>query len=67
MVTVSAVAVETMKFQFGISDCTVDSDVGTGNFLHVLGNLHVCGYAHVRSHMSLSMDCISSNHIQSCI
>ena len=30
----------------------VDSDVDTGDFSLVLGILHVCGYDHVRSHMS---------------
>ena len=38
-------------------DCTVDSDVGTGDFSLVLGILHVYGQAHVRSHVCPNMDC----------
>ena len=56
MVTVVSVAVETAKFLFGISDCTVNNDVGTGDFSLVLGILHACGHAHVRSHVSPGMD-----------
>ena len=41
--TVSSVKVETMKFLFGFSDCTVNSDNGTGDFSVVLGILHVFG------------------------
>jgi len=40
-VTVTIVAVATTKFLFGTCDCTVDSDVGTGDFSLVLGILHV--------------------------
>ena len=54
--TVTSVALVTTKSLFGMCDCTVDSDVGTGDFLLVLGILHVCGHAHVRSHVSLHMD-----------
>ena len=48
--TVSSVAVATTKFLFGMRDCMVDSDVGTDNFLLVLGILHICGHVHVRLH-----------------
>ena len=47
------VAVATTKFLFGMCDCTVDSAVGKGDF----SILHLCGHAHVRSHVSLGMDC----------
>ena len=55
--TDTSVAVATTKFLFGMCDCTVDSDVGTGDFSLVPGILHVCGHAHVRSHVSLGLDC----------
>ena len=42
-VTATSVAAGTMKFLFGICDCTVDIYVGTGNFSLVLGILHECG------------------------
>ena len=35
-VTVASAVVVTTKFLFGICDCTVDSDVGTGDFSLVL-------------------------------
>ena len=54
--TVTGVAVVTTNFLIGMCDCTVDSDAGMGNFSLVLGILHVCGYVHVRSHMSPGMD-----------
>ena len=38
-VTVTSVAVATMKLLLGISNCTVHSDAGTGKFLLVLGIL----------------------------
>ena len=41
-VTVTSVAVAPMKFLFGMYDCTVDSNGGTGDFRLVLGILHVC-------------------------
>ena len=56
--TVVSFADETTKFLFGMCDCTVDSDVGTGNFSLVLGILHVYGHAHVRLHVSLGMGCL---------
>ena len=37
----------TTKFLLGMSDSTIDSDVGMGDFLLVLGVLHVRGNAHV--------------------
>ena len=40
-------------------DCTVDSYVGTGDFSLVLGKLHVCGDARVRSPVSPCMDWFS--------
>ena len=43
-------------------DYTVDSDIGTGNIWLALGILHVCGHAHVRSHVSPGMDCFPINH-----
>ena len=61
-VTVNSVAVAATKFFSGMCDCTVDSDVGTGDFLLVLGLLHVCGYAHVRSHVFPGIDCVY-NHV----
>ena len=39
--TVTDVAVAATKFLFGMCDRTIDSDVGTGDFLLVLGILHV--------------------------
>ena len=56
-VIITSAAVATMKFQFGMCDRTVNSDVGTGDLLLVRGILHVCGHAHVRSHLSPGMDC----------
>ena len=53
------VAVATTNFQFGMCNCTVDSDVSTGGFPLVLEILHVPGHAHVRSHVSPSMECKS--------
>jgi len=41
------VAVTTMKFLFGMCDCTVDSDVGTGYFWLVLEILLMFGRVHV--------------------
>ena len=57
--TVTSVAVATTKSIFGLCNCTVDSDVGKGNFSLVLGIFHVCGDAHVRSHLSPCMDCLT--------
>ena len=55
--TVVSVAVEATKFLFGMCDYMVDSDVATGDFSLVLGILHVCGHAHMRSHVSPDTDC----------
>jgi len=41
-------------------DCMVDSDAGKGDLSFELGILHVCGHAHVRSHLSPGMDCYSN-------
>ena len=54
---VTYVAIATAKFLFGMCACTANSDVDTGDFSLVLGNLHVCGHVHVRSHVSQGMDC----------
>ena len=54
--TASSVAVATKKFLFGMCDCTVSSNAGTGDFSLVLGVLYVCGHAHVRSHVPPGMD-----------
>ena len=56
--TVVSVAVEATKFLCSMCDCTVDSDVGTGDFSLVPRILHVCGHAHVQLHVSPDMDCI---------
>ena len=55
--TVTSVVVARAKLLFCMCDCTVDTDVGTGEFSLVLGTLHVCGHAHVRSQVSPGMDC----------
>ena len=55
--TVTNVAVATKKLLFGMCDCAVDSEFGTGNFSLVLEILHVYGHAHVRSHVSPGMNC----------
>ena len=55
-VIVTSAAVATMKFLFGMCDCTFDSDGDTGDFSFVVGILHVCGHAQVRSHVSPDMD-----------
>ena len=54
--TVVRVAVEAMEFLSGMCDCTVDSDVGKGDFSLVLGILHESGHVHVRLHVSPDMD-----------
>ena len=46
------IVVATTKFLFGICDCTVDLAAGKGDFSLVLEILHVCGHAHIRSHVS---------------
>ena len=40
-VTVTSVTVPIAMFAFGMCDSTLASDVGTGDFSLVLGNLHV--------------------------
>ena len=57
MVPVSTVAVAIMKFLFGMCDCRIDSDVGMGGFLHVMGILHVCGFVHMQLNVSPDIDC----------
>ena len=44
---VTSVVVATTKFLFGTCDCTVHSDVATGDFSLVQGILHACGHAHM--------------------
>ena len=40
--TVTSVAAATPKYLFVMCDCTVDSDVATGEFSLLLGTLHMC-------------------------
>ena len=54
--TVTSIAVVT-EFQIGVCDCKVDNDIGMGDLSLVLEIFHVCGHAHVRSHVSPDMDC----------
>ena len=58
--TVTSVAFATL----GMCDCTVDNDVGMGDFSFVQGTLHVCGHAHARSHVSPGMDCESRHRVK---
>ena len=44
--TVTSVAFVTTMSVYAMRDCTIDADVGTGDFSLVPGILHVCGYAH---------------------
>ena len=46
------------KFLFGMCNCTVESDVGTGDFSLLLRILQVCGHAHVRSHVPPGKSCV---------
>ena len=55
-VTVTSVAVVTMKKLQSMCDCMVDSDVGTGDFSLMLMILHVYGHVHVQSYASPDMD-----------
>ena len=41
--TVTIAAVAATKSLLGMCDCTVNSNVGTGNFSLLLGSLHVYG------------------------
>ena len=50
--TITSVAVLTAKFLFGACDCTFDIDVGTSNFLLILGILQMWACAHVIAHVS---------------
>ena len=54
--TVTSVAFATTYFLFGICNCTVNNDVGTGDFSLMQGILHVCGFVHVQSHVFQGMD-----------
>ena len=56
MATVTSVVVATTKFLFGMCDCTLNSGAGTGDLSLGLEILHVCGHAHVCSHVSLGME-----------
>ena len=65
MLTITSVAVATMKCPFGMWDCTVGSDIGTGDFSLVQGILYMCGHTQVPSHVSPGIDCprnLFSNH-----
>ena len=61
--TITSVAVATTRFLFGMCNCTLDNDVGTNDISHVLVILHICGLAHVRSHVSTDMDCFIYSRI----
>jgi len=52
-VTVTSVAVVTMKFLIGMCNCMADSDVGKSNLLLVMGILHMCVDMHTCNHMCL--------------
>ena len=39
-------------------NCMVNNDVGRVDFSLVRGILHVCGRAHMQSHVSQGMDCL---------
>ena len=52
--TFTGVAVVINKVSIGMCDCTVDNNVGMDDFSLVQGTLHVCGHAHVPSHVSPS-------------
>ena len=56
---VTSVGVVTTKFLFGMCDCTVGSGVGTGNLSIALGFLHMCGQAHLQSHVA---ECLDLSH-----
>ena len=43
-ITFTSVAVATTQFLFGMCDCIVDSNVGVGDCLLMLGILHMCGH-----------------------
>ena len=48
--TVTSVAVATKKSLFGICDCTVHSEVGTGNFSLLQGmETRMCNHTHLRA------------------
>ena len=49
--TVTSFRIATTIALFGMCDCTDDSDVGTSEFLFVLGILHVYGCAHMSPDM----------------
>ena len=55
--TVASVAAATAKFLFGMCSDMANSDVDMGDFLLVLGNLHVYGHVLMQSHMSQGMEC----------
>ena len=45
----TSVLVAITKFLFGMCDCKVNSDVGTGDFSLVLGILQVCRWTRARA------------------
>ena len=55
--TVPSVEAGTKKYLFGMCDCVVSNDVGTGDFSLLLAVLHVCGYAYMRLHVSPAINC----------
>ena len=61
--SVTSASVVATKFLFGMRDCTVDSDVSTGDFSLVLGILHVCGHVHERLHVSPGMNWCTKNRM----
>ena len=61
--TVTSIAVATTKSLFGMCDCTVDSDVGTGAVSLVLGISYVCGHADVRSYVSPGVDLLLHGYL----
>ena len=54
--TVTIIAVATVKFLVGMQDYMVGSDAGMGNLLLVPGIMHMCGCTFFLSHMSPGMD-----------
>ena len=60
-VTVTIIAVGTMKFLFGMNDCTVDSDVGMGYFSIMLGIWQLFWYMYVQPHMPPGKNCSVCN------
>ena len=47
---INSVAATIANFLLGMCNCTVDSDVGMGDFLLMLGILHMCRHVHKYLH-----------------